>query len=49
MLAIILLQNNLDTSAAHDENIKPQASPEKYAAPPKVFLRNICTLYTYFT
>lgn len=28
-------QNNLDSSAAHDENIKPQASPEKYAAPPK--------------
>ena len=29
-------QNNLDGGAAGDENIKPQVSPEKYAAPPKV-------------
>jgi vesicle-associated membrane protein-associated protein A len=28
-------QNNLDSGAVTEENIKPQASPEKYAAPPK--------------
>ena len=31
-----IFQNNLDGGAAGDENIKPQVSPEKYAAPPKV-------------